>query len=351
VRARLVVRRGLGVLLAAAVGGSLLSGCAAKRVNKNTIKDAIHRTQRLGRSFVYTDQAGDATTVVAGLVEDDFRYKSRVTVNGKAILDEVVSDDVLADRFNDPNVLGKYVKSGTQGASSTGSTDVLEALQSQLWVIDKTGAPAAQTGNRQVGIDPSLDAIGALTYVEKAVEAALYTAPFRPDALQPVYKPTEDPFPKPEKGSRTERWDLKEIELPQSADNRSGNQATPTVSMFRKMAIYIRDGLVIQVREVIDVASKLDKLRKTFGLDKQFAGLNADQQVTLVVNAINEVRKGQGTDAIRLRQMTLDLKDLGKPTKVDLPTDFVAGDLSILRLRGRAASNALATPTPAAAGG
>ena len=103
---------------------------------------------------------------------------------------------------------------------------------------------------------------------------------------------------------------------------------------FRKMVVYVRDGRVVEVREVIDVKSKLDTLLRGFNLP-------ASTTVNDVVTAINAVRQGQGDEPIRVRTMHVQFQDLGSPLRVDLPTDAVQGSLNVLRNRG---TQPVATP-------
>jgi hypothetical protein len=111
----------------------------------------------------------------------------------------------------------------------------------------------------------------------------------------------------------------------------TGNEQVPATPQFRKMAIFVQKGRVIRIMEAIDVLHKVTDLEHNFGL-KLNGDLQAQSQQALA--AINAVRKGQGQDLIRVRQMDFQLSDLGASLAVDLPTEYVQGPLTLLENRG-----------------
>lgn len=344
-----MIRRSLGLFLILSVIAGVTAGCKREKDKKLEVKAAIDRTERLARKFVYADTSQAARLQVAGIVEDDFRYKAQLVLNGKPIEEEVASDDALALRFLDPSRLPQFIdaaratdsisnttagKGATAGTPQASPAVVLQALSASRWVLDKVGAPQVLGGTggtqaRTLGEDPVVDALTALEYVRTAVDRAVFVAHFTRDQVDPVWKGDEDPFPKPEKGSKTVRYDLKAPNLPNAQQTGgTGNQTTPETAHFRKMVVYVRDGRVVEVQERVDASSKLRDLVASFKLPK-------NTTIEQAIGAINIVRKGQGNDPIRIRRMTLQLTDMGSALKVDLPGDVIAGGLGVIRNRGK----------------
>jgi hypothetical protein len=381
------------VCLAATLG---LSGCSSEaKTTEKTLRAALRATEHLSHRFVYKEtfvsEDGKRDTEVRGLVEDDLRYKARLSVGGVAVLDEAVSDDALAVRLIQPAALGDFLRrptekgkggsgvgsdeAGSPGplsgcpakASCTGYTarddapDPAAALRSRRWVLDKAGAPAVFSANpaeeRGLGEDPVLDALDIFAHVNRAIDEADYIAEFNEESIEPVYRKDEDPFDKPKKGSKVIRYDFAAPKLPKASDRAGGNQVTPDARHFRKMAVYVKNGRVLQVSEVIDVAARLDDLAEVY--ETKFPKDRKPEEVAAVaIDALNSIRVGQGQDPIRLRTMSYNLKDLGDAVKVDMPTEVVETSLAILQNRGRPADEAAgvalanaarSTPPPTAA--
>ncbi len=341
------MRRAAGLILVLTMIAAVTGACKREKDQKFEVGKFITITEEKSRKFVYVDSTRGARTQVAGVVEDDFRYKTRLVMNGKQVEDEVASDDALAVRFLAPDELGRFLVSpgilNTPVSSGSGGISPVLALQTQRWVLDKDGAPqllTSATDRRKQGDDPVYDSLTALEYVRRAVNVAVIVKKYKHDDIEPVYKEKEDPFPKPAQGSKTTRYDLKPPPLPKAdARGATGNQQTPSLPNFRKMVVYVRDGVIVEVQEIVDVASKLDDLVRIFRLPKSTS-------VEAAVFAINAVRGGQGDDQIRVRNMSLQLQDIGKPLKVDLPSDAVQGALNILRYRGRQQLTGAPSPTP-----
>jgi hypothetical protein len=351
-----------GVLMVSALG---LSGCKGANDAEERLRDALRNTEKLANTFLYKETAHDVggvhETDVRGLVEDDFRYKARVALDGKPVLDEVVSDDALAVRFLDPAAMGRFLRkagtarqsgSGVGGgsgsatepaadgggsASTSGGPGAADILASKRWVLDPAGAPAAfATGSdRTLGDDPIADARAVFAYVERAINEAARVVEWNPESLE--YRKDEDPFETPKNGSGVKRYDFERTKLPRAAQTGGGaNQVTPDARHFRKMSVYVKDKRIIKVVEKIDVESRLDDLEKIY--DTKFpADLPEPQLAVIAVEALNVIRTGQGQDPIRMRDMEFSLKDLGTDVKVDMPTDTMKASLALLHDRGRPA--------------
>ncbi|MBV9665405.1 MAG: hypothetical protein JOZ37_15660 [Actinobacteria bacterium] len=346
-----------------------LAACGGHhQTDAEKLRAAMARTSLLSRQFVYSDVTGNTRTEVKGLIADDFRYKAATTINGLPIWEEVVDDDAIADRALSNAafaVFGRQAAPAAQGSSAPAQSvsasqpvespsltpQVRDALLAHRWVLDSTGAPSllpSATEHHPLGADPVFDALTVFRYVDQSIREAFQVKKFNADSLD--YKPSEDPFPKPKKHSGVSRYDFERPRLPRPQDisGASANQRIPTAANFRKMAVYVKDGRVIQVLEQIDVVSRLEELQRNYNV-KIPSSLPSAQRVKIAIDAINAVRAAQGSDVIRVRTMSLQLVDLGKPVTVALPTDAVDGSLSAFENRGRATGSPT-TPTTTAGG-
>jgi hypothetical protein len=362
-RARRIVM--CGVLVVTALG---LSGCKGATDAEKRLREALRNTEKLSNTFLYQetvyDKAGKHETDVRGLVEDDFRYKARVAIDGKPVLDEVVSDDALAVRFLDPASMGQFLRKPTKakqsgsgvggggsaqdaavdggGSSRTpGEPAAAEVLASRRWVLDSAGAPAAfatASTDQTLGDDPIADARAVFAYVDRAINEAVRVVEWNPESLE--YRKDEDPFETPKARSGVTRYDFERPNLPKASQTGSGaNQVTPDTRHFRKMSVYVKDKRIIRVAEKIDVESRLDDLEKIY--DTKFPKDRSPAEVAAIaVEALNVIRTGQGQDPIRMRDMEFSLKDLGDDVKVDMPTDTMKAGLALLQNRGRPADAA-----------
>jgi hypothetical protein len=363
----MTTRRVLAVLLAVAVAFTM-PACGKRKGDKEKVLGFLHSTQQLAARYVYVDQRFDDVVSgtrgrkieVQGLREDDFKFKARVLYNGTDGFDEVVADDSLATRFLDPASLGPLVNKD-QLAKVDLKTDqsgvsVLDVLRSRRWVLDANAAPSITVGARkatELGKDPVLDALTGLRYVEQAINEAAGVKRWSKDDLDPAYSSSEEDFPQPSDGSGVRRYDLVRAQLP-AAVNRSGRDENsfPTTRQFRRMAIYVKDKRIIQVREKVDLrgkrlndfisynravlkANNVDpRLRKQFDENVKKRPTDAAGELAFgraLLSGLNVTLNGLGIDPVLIRNMTLDFRDLGGPVKVDLPQDeTVKGNLDFL---------------------
>ncbi len=359
-------------VLAVACALAALGGSACSKESSDTekrLRAALDRTERLAHRFSYTEtfkqEKATRETLVQGLVEDDFRYKARLSVGPAPVLDEAVSDDALAVRFLEPALLKDFARrpdkknrggtglgadvpytaaipaAPTPVAADDAGPDPVEALRSRRWVLDKAGAPASFGGpetERSLGRDPILDALDVFSYVERAIDEAVRIVEFNEESLE--YRKSEDPFPRPKKDSGVIRYDFIRPGLPKASDRApGGNQITPDTRHFRKMSVYVKGGRVVQILEDVDVESRLKDLSKVY--DTNFPkGLPDSQVAAIAIDVLNVIRTGQGDDPIRLRTMAYKAKDLGDDVKVDMPTEVVETSLAVLQNRGKAADQA-----------
>jgi hypothetical protein len=300
----------------AAVLAPALAGCgSADFGDSREVRGFIAATEPVAHRFVYTEETLDDTFTVEGLVEDDFRYKAQLSIDGEPAYVEVVRDDAIAAR-----VLSRH------------GEEIFGSLPTPGWVLDSTGAPDLTALNdRDRGADPVLDALEVFRYIDLVMLRENVIVEFEEEDFD--YRPKEDPFEKPEPGSGVKRYDIRPPSLPKASDVAGGNQAVPHATHFRRAAIYVKDGVIVRVQEIIDVAGRLRDIERNYDIDFP-DGATTDEKVRISIEAINAVRRGQGLLPIRVRTMTYDLLDIGDQIAVDLPAGATAGDVSALRFRG-----------------
>jgi hypothetical protein len=359
------VRRIVGPLLAVILAATL-GACGDREDARDEVLEAVRRTERLSYRYAYEEKrpatqfpnpSQASSVTVQGLVEDHFRFKAQVAFNGAAGWEQVVSDDSLAIRFLEPARLSSLVnkekvatadtKTDLQGASS------LQVLQSRRWVLDEAAAPTITIGRSresELGKDPVLDSITALSYVEEAIRQAQAVVKFNPDSVRPTYSASEDDFPKPEGGSGVTRYDLVRPKLPPPGQQTQGGVAssgTAQTRHFRRMAIYVKDGRIVQVREAINLRGKFlrdfTKYIRTFakesgasddvlaGMEETIRTTPEDELGDLLLQGLNAGLAQFGDDPVMRRTMRMQFDDLGAKLSVDLPTgDVVKGGLGFL---------------------
>lgn len=368
------MRRPIATVAFVAIAASVLSSCGnAREQTVATVLRAISATEKTARKYVYTDvDAQGQRTQVVGLVEDDFRHKERLTLGSVVAADEVVSDDALAIRVTSDAVLARLVnrnpipaigaKDATPDPTAPTAADSLAALKKQQWVLDPAGAPPlvrpATIGPGGVerdaitGDDPLLDATDIFNYVRRAIAGAYKVDKFNPDDIN--YKPSEDPFVKPNLRGPIERFDLTRPFLPiATLEGGGGRSNLPGPQNFRKMSIYITKGRVIEVAEELFPAERLKQTidRGVAFLKKAGASQNIldqtralkkapEKQASIaIIGALNVLRERNSDVPIRLRSMRLTLTDVGgKDLHAVLPLDAVRGPLDVLKNRGQTAS-------------
>ncbi len=324
----------LGLALSVMATGA---ACAKKR-DKLNLLDTLDKSAHSSGVFRYSDEtpgspfAKAQSVAVRGLIEDDFRYKARLTVDGDDVLDEVVNDDALAVRFLDPAYVAKFTGSG-------GKPETVAALNARYWVADLKGAPAigdAAIADSLIGVDPIVDSLSVVDYVKDSINQAAEVAKFNPEGLD--YRPAEDPFPRPAPGSGVVRWDLvpKKMPRPDELATGQGNSALARAEVFRKMSVYVKDGRVLQVRE--QIGAKFDLLNKFRDyierlLDK--AGGEGNMKLKAQVESVkddpaalepflnfilNIALQQAGESPVRFRTMKFEFGRQGEKVRADLPS-------------------------------
>ncbi|HUQ39456.1 MAG TPA: hypothetical protein VM030_04830 [Acidimicrobiales bacterium] len=360
----------MGLLLA-------LPACGESEKREEVLKGYVRATDRLAFRFTFTEERPgevdfdtfrlkkSTSSAVQGLVEDDFRFKAQVSLNEKPALEKIVADDALAVRFLDPSAITRFIDRSQVGQVDTKTDregiDVVDALKSQRWVLDPAGAPnqlQGGTADRRLGADPVVESLTVFDYVLQAIDEALGVEEWSADSINPTYRTSEDPFPKPAEGSGVTRFDLRRPKLPPAGAAVGGGTPTfPQTKHFRKMAIYVKKGRVIQVREAVEVTGRSVKEFITYnrtlakesgatkkdleGFDDLLKGKSENDVGALLLAIYSSNARQFGGDPVNMRRMTLDLRDLGEPNEVALPTDdVITGNLAILLGSGQKAETA-----------
>lgn len=358
------VRRLAVVVLLALVAAA----CGEAENEPREVFDAVDAARGEPYRYVYIDERPDARIEVRGLVEDDFRYKARLTVDGSETLDEVVRDDAIAVRFLDADAIGDYVDEAARGQvddeTSVEGVDTLSVLATGRWVIDRVGAPSLTAAERGQADpekrDPVFESFSVFNYVKSAVNQSAGVVEYSAEAFNPTYKSSEDLFPAPEEGSGVVRYDLARPSLPTVADiTASANPTFPETRHFRKMAIYVKDGRLVRVIERVEVIGSalngfVDFLTSAFeefgappeviaeirALSDQAKSASTEEQVEISKELLTGLNFGLGiggAEPILIRTMDFELRDFGDPTiTVEIPTgdDTATGTLAVLRGRG-----------------
>jgi hypothetical protein len=207
----------------------------------------------------------------------------------------------------------------------------------------------SESGVTGLGTDPVLDAVTVLGYVETAIAEAQSVERFDPEDISPAYSSSEDTFPKPERGSGVTRYDLRRPRLPPPGQQIVNTQGSgrPQTNHFRRMAIYVKDGKVVQVREAIDLRGKfiadVAKYTRTLFreskvppeqmrfLDETEKQVPEEERGAFYLTILSTFLEATGEAPILQRTMTAAFSDFGSDVKVDLPTSDVAkGSLGFL---------------------
>jgi hypothetical protein len=338
------------LVVGVALASSLVAGCGEKDDAEKEVRAAIRRTARTAHRFVYSESFGQEKTSVRGLVEDDFRFQAQVSINGVPVLEQVLRDDAAAVRMLEPAGLTRFVEGadatalarGQQRPAGVTSVGVPEALTGGDWVLDPSGAPPLTLGGNErhpAGDDPVYDARSALDYTLAAVEEAFFIVRFNPESL--YYRASEDPFPAPRRRSGVVRYDVipEDLPIPGAGNTPGGRDDRPATRHFRKMAVYVNDGRVIEVREQVGTTPRLARrflgiarriLRESDEslvreLDRELAKLPEARRGQFLLDGYNFALQQGGDPPIRQRVMILQLLDFGKNITVQLPTDNVIG--------------------------
>ena len=345
------------------VVGVLAGGtaCAARNEDKLSLQKIVQESAHAEGVFRYSDRTPTTPfergrlVQVRGLIEDDFRYKARLTVDGEDALDEVVNDDALAVRFVDPEYLPAFT------SPEGGDANIRAALAARYWVVDPAGAPSigdAAVADRTIGIDPIVDALSIVDYTLDAISAA--KGVFKWNAERLDYRPLEDPFPRPARGSGVTRWDIEPADMPRADDlsGGAGNASLARAPVFRRMAIYVKGGKVVQIREqiaakydllnrfrnyLIQMAEQQDDERAVEAVEGQIARVEdqPDQLEAFLHFGLNQILTQAGEEPVRFRTMVYEFS-AADDVQADVPygPDVKEGSLAFFGVNSKAQEDA-----------
>jgi hypothetical protein len=301
------VRRALALVLIALV---LTPACSRQDEKRDELSDALYLTETRPRTFTYDERAAERTTV-SGTIEDDYRYRVDATVGRTFAISQIVHDDVRAVRL-DRNASNADLR-----------------VPAKRWVLDPHGAnnlfTADTSGNPRRADDPVYDSLDLLRYVRRAMGEAAAIQAFNPESQD--YRPKFDPFPRP--GPDVKRYDVIAPALaPRDPTTASGRaQQLPGVRYFRRMSVYVEEGVVREVRESISVEDMLNDPRSRlaarigdYGIELPEA--STQRQAEAIVTAINGLAARLSQPGVHERELVVriaydDVADVGLPTNAD----------------------------------
>jgi hypothetical protein len=317
-----------------------LGACRTNRSDRDAVRAVIAQTTKQARAIAYEEKTVARTVRVEAVVEDDLRYRARLAADGRPVYEEVASEDALAAHALDPagfSILNRPTDAAAAAPTPPSAADGLGLLRSGTWVRDELGAPTLQVpaaaerkARRHEGDDPIIDALNVLRYVDRSV-AALPVFRFDPEAL--TYKPWEDPFPRPDVKQGVERYDVFQIPVP-TPTGKGDPALLVSIATFRKLSIYVRQGVVVQVREFVDLERSLSDLESKLGIRTPHEKSTAER-AAIALAKINGAHGSQGDEPIRPRTLTVDLS-LPHGVSTALPSEAKVASLLGLRNRGSA---------------
>lgn len=301
------------LLAALAVLGLLATGCSRVERDIQTVRRALDRTEGGPHAFRFIEKAEKRTIEVSVEVEDSFRSRTMLAMDGVPLLEQVVVDDALALRLLAPDRW-----------NPAAGTPLEPILGSGRWVVDPAGAPAVfqPSGEQQsilgdVGMDQLFDVQNAIEYTRQAVDGAVGVQKFNADSLE--YKPSEDPFRgfnKSDEKRKIERYVAIPPSLPRTEEQL---RRLPGPRFFRKLSVYAKDGRAVRVLELIDFESHEDLVRAKERGEPRF-----------LLSALRALRRGEGEEPIRPRSWSLEILSRGRPAQIALPSDAVTANLQEL---------------------
>lgn len=363
-----MIRSVAGALATAAVVLALLPACALKEDFKSEVQGYLNQTERLARSYTYTEVHGGAQLAVSVRVNDDLTYSADLTENGAAAASEVVVDDGRALRISDTALLSGLTAAPTSAAqagaaaaaeatnapkaSAGPSPQTLSALRSGQWVFDPSGGRSLVKTHRtralQLGQDPVGDALGVMAYFQRLLDSVSspQVAKFNPEAG--TYYRDLDPFPWPAAG--VTRYDINASpQLPprnplQNQGNQAQQQLQALRDYFRSAAVYVRGGVIVALRESIDVKRRLQlpdqdilyRLRDG-GLKVPAAIFSASlsDQAAFIVKTLNGFYQSTSSDLLRERQLDTELTLQKRAAPITIPPGVTNGILTGVFDRGQ----------------
>jgi hypothetical protein len=354
--------RMLRTFAVAALLAGVLTGCTKQSERRDDVLAAVDRTAAVARSFDYAMSDGRQRIDVKGSIADDVTYRLDATTAGRPLASVVVVDDAEALRVGDPALVAMLKAAGPGPAPAAGAATpsagratpapaspasaataldqagTEAALRAGGWVIDRSGAravtavPAAEAARA----DPLYDALDVLAYTRRAVSEASLVVDFNPES--PYYQPRLDTFPRPAPGEH--RYDVLGPGLPpKAADTIAGvvnASNAPHTPYFRRMSVYVHNGMVSRVEEAISITSRLLDPSSQLQDRLQDYGVSTAAGVSPAVQAaaLKRTLAGAGV-AIAEGTTSVRFTALGTASPVSLPADATAGTLQHIGNHGQ----------------
>lgn len=325
----------LAALGLVALAAPLLSGCQSSNSVADQVQADLTRTMAASKQFVWTEKGLDFTDTVSGQYEDAYRYHLLYVSDGTPAWEEVVKDDAVADRILSPAQLLRYWQRQRADIDFPTASVTTDALSARRWVVDNTGAPAVPTVGQESTEYKDDPFDPALLFLQDVYDD-ITNAPspsvreYRSDDVTPVYKPTDDPFPAPAKGSGITRYDVYQSPLP-VAQSSSPNAlpGPPSLSNFVKIAIYVKHGMVVEIRLDTDPIDHLQTLVDNYRLSLP-KHLSLEGEEAFAQAAIQKLEGVTASNPYDVEQTTMIIQSLPASTTVSLPTGSITGKLSFL---------------------
>lgn len=301
------------MILVSLAGLLLLPACERQVGLEAEVLAFLVNTESSARSFDYQSQEGKREVRVRGAFEDAFRYRGIVEIGGAEVSEQVVDDDALAVRVIDATKIPAL----TEETAPT-SAVILDSLRGGAWVVDPSGAPPLRIKQDEqvpTGRDAFLDAVTVVDYLRAAITQAAMVKEWQEEDLEPAYRPSEDTFPKPNVDAGVRRFDLVRVQIPRPTQELGTLEAEPNAAMFRRMAIYVRNGRITQVREEIDIDGH------SFFVDAR------KQEKKLLVDYMEQIKSLSGSQRITQREMTIEFANFGEKFDVRQPGDALRASL------------------------
>lgn len=281
------------------------ASCGEGGGDTRDLRRAIDRTQSEPYAYVYTETADGREVEVEVTVQDSFRSRTAVSLDGVELLDQVVVDDAAAVRLRAPDRW-----------NPAAGTPLAEILGTGDWVVDPAGAPELLLGEEstgditEVGQDPVLDAINALDYAQAAADQASLVAKFNKNSTD--YRPSEDPFRDLVEADERQgllRYDAIPPALPRTSEGQRGAEQIPGTQSFRRLSVYLKEGRVVRVLEQIDFESHPEIVKAVERRRPQF-----------LLDVLEALREGIGDDPVRPRRMSVEVEPPDRNLRIELPT-------------------------------
>lgn len=315
------------------------SGCESTLEDEQKLLRAIEATRLEPREFEFSFEGPEEGFNVTGAFQDEFRYRASLATDGAPVMEQIISDDALAIRVTAPDQVPWIQIPPLE--SSAGPT--LDALRAGTWVTDPAGAPPLGSEARPddeesaglLGVDPLQEGLDILVYVRNAVRQAASVKEFEEDDLQPTYQPSEDHFPKPDDNLGVRRYDLRRLTLPRRLQTGTRDPG-PRPAHFRKMAVYVRNNRVVEVREEIDFESHPDmkEAKRT-------------RRSKYLLDVLQQLREGKTQEKVVASRFTLKI-NLNEELQIEAPAEGLVSNLRIFLAQDIDLTGEEPTPSPAA---